>query len=318
MLRNAWSDFRGKYISERDNNNVQVTEFIDFKQIQSKYVEFVGKLNDFKAVTSRCNEPLPEFSGKIEDWPCFISLFNEIVHDNMSVNKAYKIQFLKTSLKGEAQKIVSHISPTPDNYDICYNLLRNRYDNKRALLGKFLDNILLLPKQQYESSKDIKVLHDTVNECILSIKAMNIKTDNWDGLLNHIILHKLSSTTITNYECQLKNVKEPQTFLEFMTYLESRFLALQSAEAKNSSTEDKKKSKKPFEKPDEKIKQKTCLLCKGNHSLMTCKSFLEKSINDRVKWVNEKKLCNNCLSNSHEKNDCTSKFVCKICSKKHH
>lgn len=100
-------------------------------------------------------------------------------------------------------------------------------------MGTLLDMLMLIPQQKTERSDDLRNLYDTINECVMLIKNIGISTKNWDALLIHIVLHKLSSETIKNYECQLRDVKEPQKFDAFMGYLESRFLALQSVESKN-------------------------------------------------------------------------------------
>lgn len=51
-------------------------------------------------------------------------------------SKTTKISMPKSLLKGEAEKVVGHIFPSPENYDVCYTLLRNRFDNKRAIMSK--------------------------------------------------------------------------------------------------------------------------------------------------------------------------------------
>lgn len=219
ILKSAWADFRRSYYEERAKENVQI-QFIDFKKAQESYTLAYGKLNDLKSNNSSQNEniqlpklKIPEFSGKVSEWPGFITLFDKIVHENSSISDGLKVQYLKTSLKSEAYKIIAHISPTAENYQNCYLLLLNRYDNKRALLSRVIDTIFLLPKHKNENSEDLKTLHDTVNECIMAIKNAGIQTKNWDILLVHILLHKLSAETIKNYECQLQDVKEPKSFL---------------------------------------------------------------------------------------------------------
>lgn len=329
ILKNVWEDFRNKFNKEREGGNSQLSS-INFKAAQAKYVIYFGLLNDMRAKRTSKSEggrlakiKLKEFYGRFDEWPIFISMFDELVHNDNSLSNVTKITQLKSYLRGEAAKIVSHIIPSGDNYKVCYELLRNRYDNKRAMLGQLLDTMFLIPKQDVEVSKALKSLYDTVNECVLSIKALGVKIRNWDPLLNHIILHKLSSETIKNYECQLENVKEPQSYAEFMKYLESRFLALQSAEAKNGNFLEKKSSGNVQNKANNAQNksftyvEKTCIKCNAKHSTMECPELLKVQVNERLNWVQEKKLCTNCLSNSHTIRNCTSKYSCKVCKKRH-
>lgn len=69
------------------------------------------------------------------------------------------MQYLKTSLKGDALKLANHLTPTSENYKACYELLQRRYTNKRELLGKLLDSILNLPKHNTENYSQLNNSH---------------------------------------------------------------------------------------------------------------------------------------------------------------
>lgn len=62
-------------------------------------------------------------------------------------------------MKADAAKLVNHMAPTAENYGACYEVLRNRYDNKRELLGKLFDFILQLEHHKNENSGDLRTLH---------------------------------------------------------------------------------------------------------------------------------------------------------------
>ena len=53
-----------------------------------------------------------------------------------------------------------------------------------------------------------------------------------------------------------------------------------------------------------------CAFCAGEHFSNQCTKF--KSVEDRLKVVMQKRLCNNCLRSGHFKNDCRSKKRCRI------
>lgn len=112
---------------------------------------------------------IPEFSGKSTEWRAYVELFDKIIHNNDAVSDAIKMQYLKTSIKGEAAKLVAHIAPTAENYKMCKGILDKRYNNKRELIGKHIDAILNLPKMRNESSDELRKIHDGANESLLSI-----------------------------------------------------------------------------------------------------------------------------------------------------
>lgn len=67
-----------------------------------------------------------------------------------------------------------------------------------------------------------------------------------------------------------------------------------------------------------KNNQKKCSLCSENHFIAECKQFLSKASVECFEIAKNKKLCINCLSNSHAKRECKSAFNCKKCKARHH
>lgn len=127
-----------------------------------------------------------------------------------------------------------------------------------------------------------------------------------------------------HYECQLKDVREPQTLDDFLAYIEKRFMALQSAHAKNDNYNQSKNLDiyghgdigKNLEKKSSE-KNSKCSCCNEAHALYKCASFGEKTVEERIDFARSKKLCLNCFSYFHKTNECKSTFNCKTCKKKH-
>lgn len=217
---------------------------------------------------------LPEFDGKPTDWRSFIALFDRMVHNNRQIDNGIKIEYLKTSIRGRAAKVISHIDPTPENYETCYELIRNRYENKRLLLGAFLDNILFLPNLKTENVEQLKHMHDTINESLMSINNVGISIENWDSFLTHILIRKLDQNTLLHYECQLKDVREPQKLPAFLSYIENRFIALQSANVRADFNRNDSRAKQSQISTNDRTG--SCLLCKETHELFKCQKFERK------------------------------------------
>lgn len=332
-LDSMWMEFRGVFYQEKA---AKKRIPFNFAVLLNKYLFVSGKLNDLKrkptpqpqnceqASSIQFNLPklqLPEFHGKLNDWKRFIALFDRMVHNNPKIDHGIKIEYLKTCVKGQAAKIINHIDPNPDNYITCYDLLRKRFDNKRELLGALIDNVLQLPKIKSENADMLKTMHDTVYESIMSIKNIEVSTENWDPLLCHMLTRKLDSATLIHYECQLQDVREPQSLISFLSYLENRFMALQSANIKQdyngnyNGNHNHNNNYNKHEKFDQN-KQLKCVFCKGDHFVTKCDGFLKKNVAQRIDWAREKRCCLNCFG-THKTFDCKSKFSCRTCSKRH-
>lgn len=244
----VWTEFRAAYLQQRTANT---TMDFSYSAVLNKYMKISGDLNDIikrnrvniVKTTSETQFSLPklklhEFHGKISEWKSFIANFDRMIHNNNQIDDGMKIEYLKMSIKGDAAKLINHIDPNPENYHICYDILKKRYENKREILNSLISKIVAIPKIKMESAELLKSLHDSAYECIMSIRSIGVSTENWDPLLTYIISSKLDPATIIHYECQLVDVREPQNFTDLLLYIESRFMALQSAALKSDTFND--------------------------------------------------------------------------------
>lgn len=244
---------------------------------------------------------IPDFDGNITKWKVFYELFEQAIHQNTTLGNVAKMQFLKTYVKGEAARLINHLTATAENYESAYKILISRYENTRVLLGNLLDTLLDLPQLTSESCKQLKSMHDSVYECLRAIENLNVATENWDALLTHILVKKLDNETRKSYECQLKKPKEPQSMNELLKFIESRFMALEtyeSTEAANVSTN--KNTTRQKEHAKKNAYQQTCSYCNGQHVTSKCDAFAKLNEHERFNTAKEKKWCMNCLRNNHK------------------
>lgn len=234
-VKTVWAEFRIAYRTVSTKANKRYCDKMNFSELQGKYISICTKLNEIvDEAKKRSNVQLPQikipdFNGKSGEWNTFIGIFNRAVHHNKTLDNALRMHFLKVSVKGDAAKLINHIDPSAENYLTCYDLMKNRYDNKRLNLTVLVDKILDIPKMESENSEQLKSMHDTVWESVMQIKNYGVDVSSWGPILNHILLRKLSKTTVIDYECQRDDVKETETHEEFLKYIESRFMALEAA-----------------------------------------------------------------------------------------
>lgn len=68
---------------------------------------------------------------------------------------------------------------TPENYEIIWKLLCERYDDKPLLVEHHLDNLLGIPKVQKESASDLQNMIDIITEVLYHLEKLDIKIDSW-------------------------------------------------------------------------------------------------------------------------------------------
>lgn len=81
------------------------------------------------------------FNGNVLQWRLFRDTFTFLVHDNRSLSKIEKIQYLLSSVSRTATSCVQSLSLTEDTYSIIWDNLYTQYDNKRELMNANLDAI---------------------------------------------------------------------------------------------------------------------------------------------------------------------------------
>ena len=103
---------------------------------------------------------IPPFYGDPLKWASFHDLFRRVIHDNSRMNKIIKMHQLKTTVLGNAGRLINHLETTGENYEDAWQLLIHRYQNKRQLATNHVNEILNAPIIHSESATAIKTMHD--------------------------------------------------------------------------------------------------------------------------------------------------------------
>lgn len=130
--------------------------------------------------------------------------FSETIHNNPSLSLAQKMQFLKSKVRGEAERLIQHLQISSDNYTVCWEILNNRYNNKRLIFSTHINSIFDLPTMKQQSFIQIKRMHDVTQECLNAIKNLGVDINTWDPLVVHILDQKLDTDSHAEYIHSLK------------------------------------------------------------------------------------------------------------------
>ena len=178
------------------------------------------------------------------------------------------------------------------------------YDTPLTLYENLVKALSVLPikyqSEFFKHTKDFNMLDGTINLTTL---------EQWLEKQLQIIFNPLASILAAETknnkknEKQIKNQKLHDSFPKSLNAISG------------SPTRDNKKQSKTFQN-----KKFICWGCKNDHKLMFCDEFLNKDVSDRKQFVNDQKLCFNCLSKNHHLKDCISEFTCRheSCGKSSH
>ncbi|XP_075158181.1 uncharacterized protein LOC142231459 [Haematobia irritans] len=274
---------------------------------------------------------IPLFNGDFRAWPTFRDIFSAICINNSRLSSVEKLFHLSQRTKGEANDIVGRFALTGENFSLAWKSLCSRYENKRVLINHQLKSLFNLSTIHTESSQSLKTLQRDMNACIAMIKLYEIDVESWDPIFIFICCNCLPNITLTLWEQTLEDKSVIPKWSALDNFLTNRHRTLESVSEIRSSdpsfsvsksntseksyTKSKLKHVKTFQN---KVSEPKCRLCTNEaHVLRKCPKFEQMSCNQRLSEVKKANLCLNCFSRLHSSKNCTSKFSCFKCNKRH-
>ncbi|GFW13592.1 hypothetical protein TNCV_1210581 [Trichonephila clavipes] len=222
---------------------------------------------------------LPTFSGVIDEWLTFSDLFQAAVTNNQNLTGAQKLQYLKGVLKGDAQKIVQSLPITDGNFQIAWDVLKERYFHKREILSSLMKKLMNISPITCESHAQILKLVDSTKECVRLLETLDLKVEGTaDIILMFIIQFKLHSTTRGWWERSLDNEKIP-SLSELLQFLSNHARSLMTegyGVKRNISNKKVTLVASGF--------QLHCSYCQSNHNLNKCDAFQNLSVQKKSEF----------------------------------
>lgn len=266
------------------------------------------------------NIVMPRFSGDYLDWHEFRDLFLSKVGSNTSYTNADRMYYLKTSLDGDAAKLLSNYGVTGDSFSRAWSLLKETYESLRIQVEFLFQNFNATKPASSESASEIRRILSattTFNEGMQRLKRPTVS----DDVLVYNTAIRLDKATRRAWEVSRGSSNDPATFDELKAFLKGRIcmLAAMSIPEPTKEYHEHKQSRKEFTPSSHHAAVPTyaCQLCNKQHFLWRCDVFRAKSTAARWDFVRSKNLCENCLG-THSKEDCRSPRTCFICENKHH
>lgn len=336
-LASAFVSREVKRLQKIDNGvNVQDSESVNENNVISIIPGMVQSKNSVPKLS------LPKFSGLQSEWESFKNLFASIVVNNANIPAVEKLQHLLNCLTGDAADSMVGTTLTPTNFQVAWDKLLRRHDNKKVRLHCHLNNLLNLPSVTHKSADELKKLLDVAEGSIKGLKDLNCDAEQYDIWLVHLVSEKLDCDTRESWEISQENKIDFPKYSELTAFLEGRIISLERAHVDMSKREDsgnpkvEKKLKslchattadggKPGTSQNNihgnqsknQKKKLSCPFCNKNHWGSSCPQLRALSVSKRRELVKRQKLCINCFSKDHEMTACPVSGRCFLCSGKH-
>lgn len=302
----------------------------DYYNIISLAQKYISEFSDNSVNSSNNNSAteiklpslnLPNFDGSYDQWLFYRDTFLSIIHDNASLSNIQKFHYLRLSLKGAAAETIKSLQISADNYNIAWQLVTERFENKELLVTNHIKRIFNLPSLTKESNHGLRQLLDGLQTHLRALEVLQLPVHSWDAIIIYLMTTKLDQASNREWKLLKKSTDLP-TLKEFISFLKERSRSLESLEPGEDSRY-KSQNKTNFITHNKHSKSflatqnANCSFCNGDHLIYACSDFLNLDPSARLKEVKRLRLCVNCLRLGHLTKDCRSSG-CRKCNKVHH
>ncbi|XP_062714118.1 uncharacterized protein LOC134290907 [Aedes albopictus] len=271
--------------------------------------------------------PIPSFDGKVENWPKFRAMFEDIVVRS-NESDAMKLHHLDKALISEASGWITAKMIQENNFQQTWKQLQDQFENPRVIVDTHLAGLLELKPIAKRNHKDLLELLKAVNRHIGGLEYQGVKVDAMSGLLlTKIVTARLDDQTLQLWERTQEHGKLPD-FDKTMQFLQNECQVLerfQNRQHQASSTKEGSFRPSNTKYTSQKVhaatptsKPQRCLLCNEDHRHFECPMFNKWTTTQRTEKVKELNLCFNCLTSGHRSAKCPSRKTCAECQRRHH
>ncbi|XP_071578007.1 uncharacterized protein [Temnothorax nylanderi] len=211
------------------------------------------------------------------------------------------------SFKGPPAQLISGLPFTAESLKPSWELLVDRYENKRLLIHSYLDQLFASSTPVQKNAASLDKLLNTFKEGIKGLQALGVSQDLGDSILVYQLSRQLDRQTKEQWETSLGATREYPRFEQLEQFLTSRARALERIEStassgstvastsRRSSTAQHAAVQPARTEPPDGSTVYPCDCCNGTHFVVTCTKFRDLSPVDRQKLVISRRLCFNCL-----------------------
>ena len=194
LLKEYWQTFRDRHRTLHFYRD-QLKEKTYFKknqfsEVEAHYIETLSTLSEgvdrestpatpapapagrSHSLLSLPKVPLPTFDGNQQNWDTFKELFKARVVDDDDIPAALKLQHLLSSLQGDAARRFGNLQLTSANFQVAWDTLSRRYDNRRIRLSTHLSRLISAPAVNNKVTGEITRLLDTFEESIRALRGL--------------------------------------------------------------------------------------------------------------------------------------------------
>ena len=124
----------------------------------------------------------PKFRGDITTWMGFWDSFKSAVHDNASLSKIDKFNYLRSLLEGAASRAIQGLALSSDNYDSAVEILEQRFGKTHQIISAHMEEILKLQPCLTDRPSSLRFLYDKLRVHVRGLSSLGVSSQEYGSL----------------------------------------------------------------------------------------------------------------------------------------
>ena len=251
----------------------------------------------------------------------FIQNFDSFV---LKCKPDVRLQWLKSSLKGEALMLIKHLSPSDANYNTARDRLVKRYNNPDVLKHGLVQTLLSFKAESNprftkvmssmtgfcNALEELKTTHsiDTADKLLEELKR-EILFYNLPIPIRQGLIEKLQK----NYPTSEEIIQKYEEVVTKLNLLENSSQPKASAKETKAATPSDRNDLTTFSVNHKTQNDEKCLFCGNSHKSYRCDTVTSMEARKNILKKKQPKVCTNCGCKEHPKYpDCYFTAYCSI------
>ena len=251
---------------------------------------------------------------------------------------------MKRYVSGPAKEAISglFLQNSTEAYERAWKILDERFGHPFVVAKAYRDKLQRWPRIGVKDHTGLRRFADFLYSIEIAMQTVRDLGVLNDYMENQKLLSKLPEWLISRWNreatSKMKKDGEYPDFKTFTSFVnaeadflcnpisscyavkESGMTAQQDQNPKDgrSKTVHSAKTREEQQLNKTQKKQPPCTFCaKTDHPLDACTKFKTESLDGRMKFVKDNRLCFGCLTKGHMSSDCKKRLTCSVCHKKH-
>lgn len=278
------------------------------------------------------NITLHKFYGDYVEWPRWFGLFQAIIDNNSTLSDTEKMVHLQTSLGGRALQSVYGFLCDGKLYNRAVETLKDRFGKEDDIVNSCMKSIFTFPPMKSIEKAVLEKFHGLLHCALVTLETMGFENDIKSSENLRRAVNKLPQELVRDWTKEIYGMNRRPTLLDFDKWLlrevdicRTTSYSVQRESYVKRETRMNNYIMKPGEPTSSYRRGKDsnvmkCPLCFQGHKLFNCQTFLNKSIDERNRYVKETNRCFSCLTYGHKLSKCFKRKQCTVigCMKTHH